>query len=360
MTGTTSLLVMFMFARCNSSTASPEGEPVVQSAPDSITFTPVNSAPVLSKRFEYLIRSNGKIESLKEELMISENGGRLIECRAGTGKLFAAGSPIARFETVSVQHKLERAKLAVFNTTREYESQLLGYENLLKDKTSAQAEDIRQKLRISSGLATAEQEIKEANYELTKAVVKAPFTGILADVKVHAGELIRPGQELFRIYDPSNLLLAVKVLEADIALLKTGTSAQVSPLADPAVMLDATVYEVNPYVDANGMVTVKLRLNTGKGKRVLFPGMNCAAVIRVPFDQTLVVPRDAVVMRDGKAVVFTLENGRAKWNYVVTGRENGTEMEIREGLREGDNVITSNNLQLSHDAPVKAAGLIKE
>jgi membrane fusion protein, multidrug efflux system len=357
--GLSCLVSFFLYTNCNSSTATRDTEPVIQNLPDS-SYTLVNSAPVLAKRFEYIIQSNGKVESVKEELVISENGGKLTECYAGTGKIFSAGSPIARFETAAVQHKLERARLSLFNNTREYESQLLGYENLLKDKTSEQAEDIRQKLRISSGLASAEQDIKEANYELTKAVIKAPFTGMLADVKVHAGQQVRPGQELFRIYDPVNLLLSVKVLESDIALLKKGTAALVLPVADPSGKIEAAVYEMNPYVDDNGMVTVKLRLNTGKGKRVIFPGMNCAAVIKVPFDQTLVVPKDAVVMRDGKAVVFTLENGRTKWNYVVTGRENNTELEIKEGLREGDLVIVTNNIQLSHDAPVKDAGLIKE
>ena len=64
------------------------------------------------------------------------------------------------------------------------------------------------------------------------------------------------------------------------------------------------------------------------------------------------VAKEAIVMKSGKPVVFTEENGLAKWNYVSTGRENGKEIEILSGIKAGQNVIVSNNLQLAHDAPI--------
>ena len=81
--------------------------------------------------------------------------------------------------------------------------------------------------------------------------------------------------------------------------------------------------------------------------------MNCSATITVPLQKCIVVPKQAVVMRSGKAVVFSLENDKAKWNYVTVGRDNGKEVEITEGLEPGMKVIVSNNLQLAHDAPVQ-------
>ena len=86
--------------------------------------------------------------------------------------------------------------------------------------------------------------------------------------------------------------------------------------------------------------------------------MNCTAVIKAPASRSLIVPKEAVVMRSGKAVVFTLQDGKAKWNYVAVGKDNGKEVEIKEGVTAGQKVITTNNLQLAHDAPVKE--VIKE
>jgi hypothetical protein len=73
----------------------------------------------------------------------------------------------------------------------------------------------------------------------------------------------------------------------------------------------------------------------------------------IPYNKNIIVPKEAVVIRSGKHVVFTAERGLAKWNYVTVGRENGKEIEIIEGLKENQAVIITNNLQLAHDAPVK-------
>jgi multidrug efflux pump subunit AcrA (membrane-fusion protein) len=72
----------------------------------------------------------------------------------------------------------------------------------------------------------------------------------------------------------------------------------------------------------------------------------------VPAAERIVLPKEAVVIRVGRAVVFTAEDGRAKWNFITTGRDNGKEVEILDGLTEGKEVIITNNLQLAHDAPV--------
>ena len=81
--------------------------------------------------------------------------------------------------------------------------------------------------------------------------------------------------------------------------------------------------------------------------------MNARAIIRAPQSNSLVVPKDAVVYRSGRAVVFTIENNESKWNYVEVGKDNGQEIEILDGIKPGSTVITTNNLQLAHQAPVQ-------
>ncbi|MDD4032931.1 MAG: hypothetical protein PHS48_06780 [Bacteroidales bacterium] len=50
--------------------------------------------------------------------------------------------------------------------------------------------------------------------------------------------------------------------------------------------------------------------------------------------------------------MFTLVDGKAFWNYVTTGLENATEYTIEEGLKPGDQVIVSGNINLAHESPV--------
>lgn len=351
------LIPAFIAASCTHSSTSKEatGSSLGPAASSSGIVTTVQTAEAAERPFMYIINSNGKIRSLNEQSIISLNGGKLTSCNATAGKFFHAGQAIAQLDTAVIQFKKQRAVLNQYNTAKEYESQLLGYENLLKGKSREEAESIKQKLRISSGLASAEQDLKEAAYDLGISIIKAPFNGITADVKVHDGDQLNPGQEMFKIYDPDNLYLQVKVLEADMGLLKIGIPATVVALSAPSAKYASDVYEINPYVDENGMVDIKVKIRSPKSGRPLVPGMNCTVSINIPTGKSVVVPKEAVIIRSGRPVVFNFEDGKAKWNYVVPGRDNGKEIEIKEGLKAGSLVITSNNLQLAHDAPVQKA-----
>ena len=81
--------------------------------------------------------------------------------------------------------------------------------------------------------------------------------------------------------------------------------------------------------------------------------MNVRVSIHRSLGKQLVVPKSAVVLRSGKQVVFTLTEDKAYWNYVHTGLENADSYTIVDGLKEGDTVITSGNINLAHEAPVK-------
>jgi multidrug efflux pump subunit AcrA (membrane-fusion protein) len=68
--------------------------------------------------------------------------------------------------------------------------------------------------------------------------------------------------------------------------------------------------------------------------------------------QRLLVPRAALLVRDGRSLVFTVEHSIAKWHYVETGESNDELLEIRRGLAVGDTVIVDGHYTLAHEAPV--------
>lgn len=330
----------------------PTGADELQPTRDSssLQLTEVTTTRIAQAIFTYRVEATGKLQSLSDYTVVAETGGMLTFFPIKTGSTVQAGQVVARFATESIELKLERARLQAFNAQKEFESQLLGYERLLESKSEAEKADIKEKLRISTGLALALQDIKEAEYELAQAELKAPFGGIAANVSARQGERVAPGTALFRLYQPGQLVMAARVLETDLGLMQSNLTATVYPLgADKPV--PARLHSINPLVDENGMVTVYLLLQ--KSGQSLFTGMNARAEIAAPATRTLAVPRDALVYRGGRAVVFTYQDGLAKWNYVTTRRDNGQQVEITEGLQEGAEVITSNNIQLAHDAPVQ-------
>jgi RND family efflux transporter MFP subunit len=342
-------VVLLLLYSCHSNPVENPGMTDKKNTVSNITYTQVETIVTKEESFQYLIQATGKIRSELEVLISAEAGGTLKESLAANGKQFVNGSVIAQIDPTSIIYRLERAELNRFNNENEYRSQLLGYEALLKDKSYTEAETIKKKLQISTGLLPSEQDIKEARYELEKTAIRAPFSGILADVKISKGQQIKPGQELFKIYDPENFLLDIKVLETDVFSLSKGLTAEIMPIAGPVKKYNAEVDGINPYIDESGMALIRLKI---RGHSALFPGMNCQATIRIPSRHAVIVPREAIVMRDDRAVVFTIADGKAQWNYVSTGRTNGKTTEILEGIKAGQKVIIRNNLQLAHGAPV--------
>ena len=296
------------------------------------------------------VQARGKIRSGFEELVHAPVGGLVESCSAGNGMKVKKGELLASLETGSLELRRERLLAHKFHAEKEYESLYLGYATLLQEKTGQEAEEVRQKLRIASGLTALEIDLREIAHEIGLASIKAPVNGILAEVGIAAGMTLRPGQELFRIYDPAHLLLEARVPETDLQLLQVGQHAEVMPVSNPERPYPAILEAIDPQVDAGAMVTVHLRLKDVRG---LFPGMNALARIQVPQKKGILVPRQALVSRNNRPVVFTVEEGRARWNYVRTGPENGDWVEILEGVSAGAEVIVSHNVFLAHHVLVQ-------
>ncbi|MEX0884026.1 MAG: efflux RND transporter periplasmic adaptor subunit, partial [Cyclobacteriaceae bacterium] len=192
--------------------------------------------------------------------------------------------------------------------------------------------------------------VREAERNLEKTEIKAPIRGAVADLKTKRGSLVSSGDEVCEILSTHQLEMKVKVLESDIGFVEIGHKAEIYPVSGTGEGLNGTVTSINPKVDENGLVQVTLSL---QGKGGLLPGMNARAVIRAPQNNSLVVPKEAVVYRSGRPVVFTIENNEAIWNYVEVGKDNGREMEILDGIATDTEVIIDNNVQLAHQAPVQ-------
>ena len=144
------------------------------------------------------------------------------------------------------------------------------------------------------------------------------------------------------------------MLESELPLIKVGDKVEVTPFSQTNVKTEGRISEINPLVNTDGMVQVKATVN---GNNKLFEGMNVRVSVHRSLPDQLVVPKTAIVLRSGKQVLFTLKSGVAIWNYVQTGLENASEYIVSgETLLPGDTVITTGNINLAHEAPVKIIG----
>jgi RND family efflux transporter MFP subunit len=235
------------------------------------------------------------------------------------------------------------------------------FEAAQKDYEIALIEAGRKKDEImatTKGLTQAELDVKLAQMDLEKTRIRAPFAGVLTEIKISPREHIDPGRELCTLVNISRIWVKAKILESEIGKIKAGREVDLRFSAYPGKVFKGTVEAVSPIVNADDK-TCAVHIAMGNPAEEIKPGMHAEVEIAAEiYKDRLLVPQEAILVRGGRKLVFVVENGLAKWRYVKIGHENEIYAEILAGERPeetvnaGDLVIIEGHFTLAHDASV--------
>ncbi|MGH7570582.1 MAG: efflux RND transporter periplasmic adaptor subunit [Gemmatimonadota bacterium] len=225
-----------------------------------------------------------------------------------------------------------------------------------------------QAARAKSGLDRAEIALSRAQLDLANTALTAPFAGHVANVLVGEGGYVASGEEILSVVDVDPVLVEVQVVESELRWLAEGGMAAITVAAFPDSTFRGRIRSINPVVDPEtrtARVTVVLANPDGR----ILPGMFARVSLEGrAFEDRIMVPKEAIVERDDRTLVFVLEPipdgppglGLVKWVYVTTGLANDRYVELVE--REETEipeprslVITGGNYTLIHDARVRIA-----
>jgi RND family efflux transporter MFP subunit len=211
---------------------------------------------------------------------------------------------------------------------------------------------------MATNLTQSEIDVKIAQMELDKTKIRAPFSGIITEIKISPKEHISTGQELFTLVNISQIKVKAKVLESEIGKMKVGREVDLRFSAYPGKVFKGVVEAISPIVNSEDK-TCSVHITVNNPTEELKPGMHAEVEIESEiYKDKLIVPQEAILVRSGRKLVFVVENGLAKWRYVQIGLENENYAEILpganpgEGLNEGEMVITEGHFTLAHDARV--------
>ncbi len=203
-----------------------------------------------------------------------------------------------------------------------------------------------------TGLDEARLRLKRAELELEHAILRAPFAGYVAEVAADRSDFVNKGDVVARIVSLDRLHLEMEVLETQLRHIRLGAKAEIALAALPEKVVRGRVVAVNPTIDAERR-TCRVRIEIDNPDRAVRPGM--FADVRVEaarYPDRLLVPREALLSRNDRKIVFVYEGGRAKWRYVETGEETDAQVEVRAGLAASDTLITAGHFNLAHNAQV--------
>lgn len=255
-------------------------------------------------------------------------------------------------------------------TFRRMES--LARQGLISDEDFRQAKLSRDSAELSyqggqAGIKQSQANVAAMRDALSKTVLRAPISGRVTGLKAEKGETAIPGQSnlpgatLMVVSDMSEIIAEIKVNESEVVRTKVGQLAQVTVESMPGRVFPGKVFEVATAAEKVGqdanMYRVKVALDM-KSSEIdrLRPGMSARAVIltneaknvlRVPLQSVLEregsledAQKRGLLSPEGRNVTFVVKGGHAEERTVKTGIANTQFLEVKEGLSEGETVLT--------------------
>ncbi|NJO68820.1 MAG: efflux RND transporter periplasmic adaptor subunit [Bacteroidetes bacterium] len=309
----------------------------------------VKVMPLRFASFSKEILSNGKLIALQKADLKFRSNETVAVVLVQNGQHVDKGQVIARLDQFTLTNTLKQSRDLFEKARLELQDILIGQGYSIKDSSHIPAETFKI-ARTKSGYDKALYELEMAEYSLKISELRAPFSGVVANLFSKENNQSATSDKFCTIINNNKFEAQFSVLETELTTVRKGQSVRIVPFAYPDLTVMGEITEVNPVVDENGMIKVKALCNNQGNK--LTEGMNIKIIAEDKVARQLVIPKQALVLRSEKQVVFTLSAGLAKWNYVKTGLENSTSFTITEGLKEGDTVIYEGNLNLAHDARV--------
>ncbi len=204
-----------------------------------------------------------------------------------------------------------------------------------------------------------EEEIQalEEGGEVSKTLtLRAPAGGIVVEKNVVEGARISDGADLFRIADLNRVWVDAEVFEKDLALVEEGQHAMVRFEAYPGEAFHGSVSYVYPTVSQDTR-TGRVRLELPNPGLKIKPGMYAKVEIHgAPGEETLLVPRGAVLETGERSVVFhRMSNGQLHPMEVVTGRRDQEQIQILSGISEGQTVVASATFLIDAESNLASA-----
>jgi membrane fusion protein (multidrug efflux system) len=313
------------------------------------TAIPVEVASPQRGEMRATYSGTATLEAEADAEVVAKVQGELTELRVEEGDRVKAGEVLARLDGRQLRLEVAQVDAELAKLERDYRRQIeLNAKGLVAAGTFEGLKYDLDTLRARRDLA---------QLQLSYTQIRAPFGGVVATRSVRVGQTVQPNTALFRITDPSPLRAQVFVPERELQRLRVGQPAAVQVDAVPGRMFPAQVSLVAPTVDAR-TATFKVTVEVDDASAVLKPGM--FARIGIVFErkqQALQIPRVALVETDGERSVFIVQQGLARQRSVTTGLTDAGNVEITDGVREGEQVVIVGQSGLKDGNKVRVVSL---
>jgi len=276
-----------------------DGEDEPKESATVVEVKPIETGVVLDR-----LLTSASLESLSTAELYPETSGIVRSVNKDDGDPVRKGEVLAVLENVSLDAGAERAGDAVARLQKRVDD--------ARALSASGAISARELADLEAELRTARSTSREAQWTRGNTRIVAPFDGVVGQRDLRVGELATSARKAFVIVDPAHLRAVASMPERDIGRVKIGQRAKILAAYGESSSSEGSITRLAPIVDA-ASGTFRVTVELVPGDQVLRHGQFVSVEIEVDrHENTLTVPRDAIVWEDGVPHLFRMEPAPAE------------------------------------------------
>ncbi len=290
------------------------------------------------------IAATGQIEAVQSIDLRPEVDGRIVEILIREGQEVDQATPLFKVDDAQL-----RAQVAQLEAQRDLAQQALARAKDLALQNASSTADL-EKAEAEARSAQAQYDLQRIRLERT--TVRAPFAGVVGQRYVSLGDYVTTTTRLASLHTVNPQRASFQVPERFARSLSPGQAVSFRVAAIAGRDFIGQVDFVDPIVQLPGR-TILVKARVPNPQRLLQPGMFIEArLVTAVRPNAVVIPEDAVVPAQGTNAVWVVVDGNADRRKVSLGVRTPGFVEVMDGVKAGEQVVTGGLELLAPGAPV--------
>ncbi|MFL5608459.1 MAG: efflux RND transporter periplasmic adaptor subunit [Gemmatimonadaceae bacterium] len=329
---------------------------------ETMLVGPENVSLVRSEQIRTGPALSGSLAPEQQATIRAEMSGSVVQTYAEAGQRVAKGQPLAQIDAAVLREQQLSARSAVTTAQSSYDiAQRELSRSVTLEKAGAIAERDLERARnallgAQAQLTNARAQLANVNKQLDKASVQAPFTGVVSQRQVSAGDVVSPGTALFTVVDPGSMQLEASVPAEALSQVRVGMPVEFRVNGYPNRSFAGRITRMNPTADP-ATRQVKIVASIPNAGNTLVGGLFAEGRVSSEARTVPMVAQSAVDERGLRPTVVRLRNGKIEKVEVGLGIRDAADetVEITSGLAPGDTVLLGAARGISPGTPVKVS-----
>lgn len=298
----------------------------------------VTTTTVTQRTVDQQLNLVGTTEANQETQIASEASGKITSISFNLGDYVTKGAVIAYVDNEYKRLALNDIKLTHTKNKEDY----LRYQNLREGDAATDTQLRDAKLAYENSAI----QLQQAERELKDTYISTPFNGYITSKDVALGSYVDKATLIASIADLSKLKVVLLVSESNAYQLKKGKSVEVSTSQYPGVTFSGSIENISPKGNEAHSYPIEISISNKKE----YP-LKVGTYVNINIDMAdaksrLMIPRDAIINSIKEPSVYVVNGEQVKLTKITIGKEYEADIEILDGLKEGDNIVISGQINL--------------